>query len=171
MNRDRLRLLAFVVVIGSFAYYYVTSPKIEVDDAVRGHVERCLDHLIEKNYEAIYDTYLRKHALSIDEFSSRVDGFEQLFGAPQSYRRSRSYVGGTAYFIEYRLVLNDGKSQTCTFSFPAQDGGVIRPEDLLSMNASAEFGEKMFEIDFESGDVIACSTEQGCFGDGSSEQQ
>ncbi len=64
-------LLVYVAVIACLAYYYFTSPKVEVDDAVRSHIERCLDLIIEKNYEPIYDTYLRQQALSLDEFSGR----------------------------------------------------------------------------------------------------
>ena len=70
------------------------------------HIEKCLDLLIEKDYSGIYDAYLRQRALPIEEFSSRVARFTELFGEPESYRHSRSYVGGTAYMIEYELVLH-----------------------------------------------------------------
>ena len=42
-----------------------------------------------------------------------------------------------------------------TFSFPAKDGGVIGVEDLRRMSADANFGQKMFLVDFESGDAFA----------------
>ena len=63
MPRNRLRLVAFLVVMASFAFYYFASPKVEVDAAVRPYIERCLDLIIERNYKLVYDTYLEQRSL------------------------------------------------------------------------------------------------------------
>ena len=165
MSRYRLVLL---IVVAAVAFELFTLTKVEVDGAVRPYVERCLDLIIEKKYQAVYDTYLKEHALSLDEFSGRVEYFDQVFGAPpKSYAYSRSYGGRVAHFIEYKLTLDNGDRQRFTFSFPAKEGSVIGVDDLEGASASADFGEKQFGIDFESGSAYACSVEKGCHGDSS----
>ncbi len=155
-----------LVVLAVLAFEYLKSPKVEVDGSVRPYLEKCLDFIIKKDHKIVYETYLRECTVTFDEFDTRMNYFSNIFGAaPESFSYLRSYVGGVGYFIQYNLVLADGQSQSCTFSFPAEDGRVIAIEDLESMSVFADFGEKQYSVDFESGKILACKAPEGCYGE------
>jgi len=155
-----------LVFLAILAVQFFQSAKVEVDDSVKPYLERFLDLAIEKDHKVIYETYLHEHALSLEEFSARMNYFANIFGAePESYSYSRSYIGGVGYFIQYDLTLSDGKKHTCTFDFPAREESMLVVEDLKQMSLSADFGEKSFLVDFKNGTVLACKAPEGCYGE------
>ena len=155
-----------LVILAVLAFEYFQSPKVDVDSSVRPYLEKCLDFIIKKDHKIVYETYLRECTVPFDEFDTRMVYFANIFGAaPESYSYLRSYAGGVGYMIQYNLVLSDGQSQSCTFSFPAKEGRVIGVEDLKCMSVSADFGEKQFSVDFESGKILACKSPEGCYGE------
>ncbi len=155
-----------MVVLAVLAFEYLQSPKAQVDNSVRPYLEKYLNFIIKKDYKIIYETYMRERTVALDEFNRRMNYFVNIFGAePESYSFLRSYVGGVGYFIQYNLVLSNGQTHSCTFSFPAKDGNVIGVEDLQRMSVSADFGEKEFSVDFGLGKILACKAPKGCYGE------
>jgi hypothetical protein len=153
-------------VLAGLVFGCLDSMTMDVEPGVRPYIEKCLDLLIEKNHEAIYESYLQGRALSLEEFSRRMNYFSEIFGAePESFSYLRSYIGGEGYFIQYSLVLSDGKARSCTFGFPAKGEAGVRMQDLQRMSVSADRGEKSFEVDFTSGSVFACKAPEGCYGE------
>lgn len=162
-NKKSMLLLA---VLAALVFGCLDSMTMDVEPGVHPYLEKCLDLLIEKNHEAIYEAYLQGRALSLEEFSRRMDYFSKVFDAePESFSYLRSYVGGAGYFIQYSLVLSDGKARSCTFGFPAKREGGVGVQDLERMSVSADRGERSFELDFTSGNVFACRAPEGCYGE------
>jgi hypothetical protein len=161
-----MKSMILLAVLAALVFGCLDSMTMDVEPGVRPYVEKCLDLLIEKNHEAIYESYLQARALSLEEFGRRMDYFSEVFDAePESFSYLRSYVGGEGYFIQYSLVLSDGRAHSCTFGFPAKGEAGIRVQDLESMSVSADEGEKSFEVDFTSGNVFACRAPEGCYGE------
>jgi hypothetical protein len=166
MSPKKAIVILSLVFLAVLAYELSRSTKVEVEDGVRPYLERFLGLTIEKNYEVIYDKYLRERALPFEDFCARMDYFAGIFGAePASFSYEHSHVGGEGYYIVYRLVLSDDKGYPCTFEFPAKETSPVRIEDLRVMSVSADFGEKSFQIFFESGDILACKAPEGRYGE------
>ena len=68
-----------LVVLAVLAVEYFHSTKVEVDNSVKPYLEKFLDLTIEKNHKVIYETYLHEHALSLEEFSMRMNYFANIF--------------------------------------------------------------------------------------------
>jgi hypothetical protein len=159
-------VISAIVFLAVVVYEISSSTKVKVDDGVRPYLERFLDLMIEKDYEVIYDKYLRERSLPFDDFCTRMGCFSTIFGAEiESFSYERSYVGGVGYFFVYRLVLSDEGSYSCFFSFPAKPESTICVEDLQGMSISANFGEKGFQVSFGSGNVSSYKSPEGLCGE------
>ena len=166
MSKKKAIYIIPLVILAVLVFEYFQTTKVEVDDAVRPYLEKCLVLIIEKDYQIMYDTYLHERTLALEEFSTRMNYFANIFGAePESFSHMGSYVGGVGYFIRYNLVLSDGNIYSCTFAFPAKEKSLIGVNDLKSMSVSADKGEKEFTVDFLTGNVLACKAPEGCYGE------
>jgi len=166
MSLKKAIYLLPLIFLAVLVFEYFQTTKVEVDDAVRPYLEKCLDLIIEKDHKIIYDTYVHERTVSLEEFSARMNYFANIFGAePESFSYMRSYVGGVGYFIQYNLVLSGGNIHSCTFGFPAKEKGLIGVNDLRSMSVSADMGEKGFTVNFLTGNVLACKAPDGCYGE------
>jgi len=164
MSPKKIIFIVPLIFLAVIVYELSRSTKVAVENDVHPYLERLLGLTIEKDYKGIYDKYLHERALPFENFCARMDYFSNIFGAePASFSYERSHVGGEGYYITYRLVLSDDKSYPCIFEFPAKETSPIRTEDLEVMSVSADFGEKSFQIFFESGNVLACKVPEGSY--------
>jgi hypothetical protein len=155
-------MLFLVLVV--LAFDYMMSIKVKVDKDVRTHVESCLQMIIDGEYQQIYDKCMESHPQNISEFKKSMNYFEKVFEAsPTSFVYQQANVGGVGYHIQYKVSLSDGKEVAGSFSFPAIEERSITIADLERFNISADYGEKMFMVDFKNGRVMACRKPEGCF--------
>jgi hypothetical protein len=159
-------LIFIGVIILFYVYQFLNNPKVGVKKNVRPYLEECLALIINKQYDKVYETYVKTKLSSMDDFNKGMAYLTELYGTPISYYYLRSYIGGTGYFVQYNITFENGETHSCFFEFPiTKENEIIRKEGLERLSISGDFGKKQFTLFFKTGKITACRSPEGCFGE------
>ena len=159
--------LIFVgVIILFYVYQFLNNPKVGVEKNVRPFLDECVTLIINKQYDKVYEAYVKTKMSSEDDFNEGMAYITALYGTPISFFYLRSYIGGAGYFVQYSITFESGETHPCHFEFPiTKDKQIIGTEDLERLSISGDFGKKQFTLFFKTGKILACRSPEGCFGE------